>query len=186
MSLSLPANPWKQLTSKIVYDNRWIRVEEHDVLNPAGKPGIYGKVHFKNKAIGILALDEQRHTWLVGQWRYTLNEWSWEIPEGGGALDIDPLESAKRELREETGLTAHRWTLLQRTHLSNSVSDEEGLLFLAQDLVPGTRELEDTEADMKVWKLPFEEAYEMVLNGTITDSLTVIALLRARQTLFPS
>lgn len=184
LPLSPPTNPWKQLTSKTVYDNRWIQVEEHDVLNPAGKPGIYGKVHFKNKAIGILALDEHHHTWLVGQWRYTLNQWSWEIPEGGGALDVDPLQSAQRELREETGLTAHRWTLLQRTHLSNSVSDEEGFIFLAQDLTAGATEWEDTEADMKVWKLPFDEAYQLVLDGTITDSLSVMAFLRVKDLLF--
>jgi 8-oxo-dGTP pyrophosphatase MutT (NUDIX family) len=180
----VPPNPWKQLTSKTVYDNRWIRVEEHEVQNPAGQPGIYGKVHFKNKAIGIVALDEHHHTWLVGQWRYTLNQWSWEIPEGGGALEADPLESAQRELREETGLTAQRWTLMQRTHLSNSVSDEEGFIFLAQDLTLGAPEREDTEADMKVWKLPFEKAYDMVLHGAITDSLSVMALLRTQQILF--
>ncbi len=171
-------NHWQTLSSEEKYDNRWINVTEYQVLNPAGGKGIYGKVHFKNKAIGIVALDENDNTWLVGQWRYTLNEWSWEIPEGGGPLHDDPLQSAKRELKEETGLIANQWTLIQRVHLSNSVSDEEGFIFLAEDLTTGESELEETEADMKVWKLPFSDALTMVLDGKITDSLTVMAILK--------
>ncbi len=171
-------NPWQTLSHDLKYDNRWINVTEYQVINPAGGNGIYGKVHFKNKAIGIVALDQDNNTWLVGQWRYTLNEWSWEIPEGGGPLQDDVLESAKRELKEETGLVARQWTMIQRTHLSNSVSDEEGFLFLAEDLTQHENELEDTEADMKVWKLPFAEALQMVLDGKITDSLTVMGLLK--------
>jgi 8-oxo-dGTP pyrophosphatase MutT (NUDIX family) len=172
------SNPWKTLSSKEFYDNKWIQVVEHQVINPAGGKGIYGKVHFKNKAIGIVALDEENNTWLVGQWRYPLNEWSWEIPEGGGPLQDEVLESAKRELKEETGLVAKQWTMIQRTHLSNSVSDEEGFIFLAENLTQHKSELEDTEADMKVWKLPFSEALQMVLDGKITDSLTVMGLLK--------
>ncbi len=169
---------WKTLSSKEIYNNKWIQVVEHQVINPAGGNGIYGKVHFKNKAIGIVALDKDNNTWLVGQWRYTLDEWSWEIPEGGGPLQDNALESAKRELKEETGLVAKQWTMIQRTHLSNSVSDEEGFLFLAEDLTQHENELEDTEADMKVWKLPFLEALRMVLEGKITDSLTVMGILK--------
>lgn len=172
------SNPWSTLSSREVYDNKWIQVVEHQVINPAGGQGIYGKVHFKNKAIGIVALDANRYTWLVGQWRYTLNEWSWEIPEGGGPLQDDPLQSAKRELKEETGLVANRWTLMQRVHLSNSVSDEEGFIFLAEELSQQENDLEETEADLKVWKLPFEEALHMVLDGKITDSLSVTAILK--------
>jgi len=172
------SNPWSTLSSREVYDNKWIQVAEHQVINPAGGHGIYGKVHFKNKAIGIVALDEEDTTWLVGQWRYTLNEWSWEIPEGGGPLQDDPLQSAKRELKEETGLIANQWTLIQRAHLSNSVSDEEGFIFLAEELSQQESELEETEADMKVWKLPFQEALTMVLDGKITDSLSVMAILK--------
>lgn len=169
-------NPWTTLSSEVKYDNRWINVTEFQVLNPSGGPGIYGKVHFKNKAIGIIALDEHDNTWLVGQYRYTLSEWSWEIPEGGGPFDASPLESAKRELREETGLTARKWTQISRIHLSNSVSDEEGFLFLAEDLSYGESELEETEADLKVKKLPLREAIAMMDEGKITDSLSVIAL----------
>src|SRR3954468_11310954 len=103
-------NPWTILGQKEIYSNPWIKVMEYDVLNPAGGKGIYGKVHFKNLAIGIIPLDEQMNTWLVGQYRFTLNEYSWEIPAGGGLFAVDPVESAKRELKEETGLVADIWT----------------------------------------------------------------------------
>jgi len=171
-------NPWTTLSSREIYDNKWIQVTEYQVINPAGGKGIYGKVHMKNKAIGIIALDEHKNTWLVGQFRYTLGEWSWEIPEGGGPLNDDVLHSAQRELKEETGLIAKKWTLLLRTHLSNSVTDEEGFIFVAEELIQGEREAEETEADMKVWKLPFTEALDMVMNGKITDSLSVMGILK--------
>lgn len=170
-------NPWTTLSVREIYDNRWIKVDEHQVINPGGGKGIYGTIHFKNKAIGIIPVDEQGNTWLVGQWRYPLGVWSWEIPEGGGSIDVEPLESAKRELREETGLTAATWKLVVRTHLSNSVSDEEGFIFLAEGLTQGNNELEDTEADMKTWKLPLREALQMVIEGKITDSLSVMGFL---------
>src|SRR5690349_13764017 len=111
-------NPWTTLSEKEVYDNPWINVTEYQVINPSGGRGIYGKVHFKNYAIGILPLDEELNTWLVGQYRYTIDQYSWEIPEGGGPLNISPLESAKRELLEETGLTASDWTEIQPFHLT--------------------------------------------------------------------
>jgi 8-oxo-dGTP pyrophosphatase MutT (NUDIX family) len=171
-------NPWKDISATEKYDNPWITVTEYQVINPAGKPGIYGKVHFKNKAIGIIPLDKENNTWLVGQWRYPLNEWSWEIPEGGGPLNAEVLSSAKRELKEETGLTAKKWTMIQRIHLSNSVSDEEGFIYLAEELTEGQTELEDSEAGMRLWKLPFKEALQMVLDGKITDSLSVVGILK--------
>lgn len=170
-------NSWKTLSTKVVYDNKWIQLTEHDVINPAGGKGIYGKVHFKNKAIGIVALDNQNNTWLVGQFRYTLNEWSWEIPEGGSPLGQDILESAKRELKEETGVTASQWTTLMRFHTSNSVTDEEGFIFLAENLTEGESELEETEADLKAKKVPLTEALRMVMSGEITDSLSVAGIL---------
>jgi len=171
-------NPWKTNSAKEIYENRWIKLTEYQVTNPAGNEGIYGKIHFKNKAIGIVALDNAGYTWLVGQWRYTINERSWEIPEGGGPLDDDVLASAQRELKEETGLTAARWTMIQRVHLSNSVSDEEGFIFLAEELTEGQVEREDTEADMQVMKVPFAEALQMVNEGKITDSLSIIGILK--------
>jgi len=134
-------------------------------------------VHFKNKAIGVIPVDDQGNTWLVGQFRYTLDAFSWEIPEGGGAMGTDPVESAMRELKEETGLTASKWTMISRLHTSNSVTDEEGFIFLAEDVSEGESELEETEADLRVKKLPLKEALTMVLNGEITDSMSIIGLL---------
>ena len=171
-------NRWKTLSAEEKYDNRWINVTEYKVINPAGGKGIYGKVHFKNKAVGIIPIDEEGNTWLVGQWRYPLNEWSWEIPEGGSPLEINLLQSAQRELKEETGITANRWTQILRTHLSNSVSDEEGYVFLAEDLAQGERAAEETEADMEIKKLPFTEVLGMVMDGKITDSLSVMGILK--------
>ncbi len=171
------AKQWQKISGKVVYDNRWIRVEEHQVINPAGGHGIYGKVHFKNKAIGIVPLDQDNYTWLVGQNRYTLNEWSWEIPEGGSPLGTDILQSAQRELKEETGLEAKLWTKLIRFHTSNSVTDEEGHIFLAEDLTQGNNELEETEADLQVKKVHLAEALQMINDGTITDSMSVAGLL---------
>lgn len=172
------ANPWKTLNSREVYDNNWINVTEHDVLNPAGGKGIYGKVHFKNIAIGIIPIDSEGNTWLVGQYRYTLNKYSWEIPEGGGALGTPPLESAKRELKEETGLSANNWELVMHLHTSNSVTDEEAIIYLAEGLEQGTDALEDTEADLVVKRVSFRSAVEMVMNGEITDSMSVAGLLK--------
>lgn len=173
-----PVNPWKLLSKEQIYTNPWITVEEHQVLNPAGGKGIYGKVHFKNKAIGIVALDDHNNTWLVGQFRYTLNEYSWEIPEGGGSLGVDPLEAAKRELLEETGITAKAWKQIMRIHTSNSVTDEEGFIFLAETLTFGANQLEETEADLIVKKMPFTDALQMVLSGKISDSLSVAGILQ--------
>lgn len=172
------SNSWKTLSTRQVYDNNWITLEEHQVINPAGGNGIYGKVHFKNIAIGIVALDGEGNTWLVGQHRYTLNAYSWEIPEGGCPLGTLPLDSAKRELKEETGITARRWEQLMRFHTSNSVTDEEGFIFLAEDLTFGANALEETEADLVVKKLPFREAIEMVMRGDITDSMSVAGILK--------
>jgi 8-oxo-dGTP pyrophosphatase MutT (NUDIX family) len=175
---ALDKNPWITQSATEKYENPWIKVTEFQVINPAGKPGIYGRIHFKNKAIGILAIDKDDNTWLVGQWRYPLNMWSWEIPEGGGPVGLDPLDAAKRELKEEAGLTANKWSLIQRVYLSNSVSDEEGFIYLAEDLSEGAHDREETEADMVVKKVPFSEALAMVLDGRITDSLSIMALLK--------
>ena len=172
-------NPWKTLNSELKYDNNWISLTEHQVINPSGGNGIYGEVHFKNLAIGILPLDENYNTWLVGQYRYPLKAYSWEIPEGGGILGVDPLESARRELLEETGLSACNWMEIQRMHLSNSVSDELAIIYVATDLIEGIAMPEETE-QLVIKKLPFNEAYEMVLNGTITDSMSVACILKAK------
>lgn len=175
-------NPWKTLRKKTIYQNPWIRLEEHDIINPAGKEGFYGKVHFKNKAMAIIPIDEEGNTWLVGQYRYTLDEYSWEIPMGGGPIEDDWLESAKRELKEETGLTAGKWTQVLRIHTSNSVTDEEGFVYLAQDLTEGETEFEETEV-LQIRKLPFKEVVEMVMRGDITDSLSIAGILKVARML---
>lgn len=175
-------NPWQKLSGKLIYDNPWIRVEEDQVINPSGGRGIYGKVHFKNKAIGIIPLDAHQNTWLVGQYRYPLDEYSWEIPMGGGPIEQDILGSAQRELKEETGLTAKHWTQIMRIHTSNSVTDEEGFIFLAQELTEGKPAFEETE-DLALQKLPFAEALEMVMQGKITDSLSIAGILKAARIL---
>ena len=170
-------NPWKTLEKKMIYENPWILIKEHKVINPSGKKGIYGKVSFKNKAIGIIPIDENGDTWLVGQYRYTLDEYSWEIPMGGGPLSEDILISAKRELKEETGITANKWTNILRIHTSNSVTDEEGFVFLAEDLIKGEPEFEDTEK-IKIVKLPFKKAYIMAIENEITDSISLAGIMK--------
>jgi 8-oxo-dGTP pyrophosphatase MutT (NUDIX family) len=172
-------NPWRVIKEKTVYDNPWITLSEYDVINPSGGKGIYGKVHFKNRAIGILPLDEDMNTYLVGQYRFVLDAYSWEIPEGGGPVETDLLVSAKRELLEETGLVALQWTKLMNLHLSNSVSDEYGEIFLARQLSQQSAEPEDTE-QLQVMKLPFEEAYAMVEQGKITDSISIAAIQKVK------
>ncbi|RAJ08901.1 NUDIX domain-containing protein [Chitinophaga skermanii] len=172
-------NPWQVLSSDIKYDNKWIKVTEHQVINPSGGNGIYGTVHFKNLAIGVIALDEQMNTYLVGQFRFPLEQFSWEIPEGGGAIGEDPLEGAKRELLEETGLVAQSWRPIIHMHLSNSVSDEASIVYLAQNLSQHEAEPEETE-QLYTKKVPFETAYEMVKNHQITDSMSVAAILKIR------
>jgi 8-oxo-dGTP pyrophosphatase MutT (NUDIX family) len=170
-------NPWITKSKKKVYENPWIRLEEHEVVIPSGKDGIYGKVFFKNKALGIIPLDNEGNTWLVGQFRYTLDEYSWEIPMGGGPVGMDVLESAKRELKEETGLIAKKWENIMRIHTSNSVTDEEGFIFLAEDLTEGETEFEDTE-QLEILKLPLTEAIQKVMSGEITDAISIAGLLK--------
>ena len=172
-------NPWIKKSGKDIYENAWIKVEEHDVINPSGNSGIYGKVHFKNKAIGIVPLDEELNTWLVGQYRYTLDEYSWEIPMGGGPLENDILDSAKKELKEETGISARQWDNILRIHTSNSATDEEGFVFVARELTFGETEFEDTE-DIRVRKLSLDEAVDLVMNNEITDSLSIAGLLKTK------
>ncbi|MBB5635722.1 8-oxo-dGTP pyrophosphatase MutT (NUDIX family) [Pedobacter cryoconitis] len=172
-------NPWTILDSRKIYENNWIGLTEHQVINPSGGKGIYGEVHFRNYAIGILPLDEEMNTWIVGQYRFPLKAYSWEIPEGGGPLDLPPLDSAKRELQEETGLAASEWTEIQRMHLSNSVSNELAIIYVAKGLTMGQAEPEETE-ELVLRKLPFEEAYQMAMDGRITDSMSVAALLKTK------
>jgi 8-oxo-dGTP pyrophosphatase MutT (NUDIX family) len=171
-------NPWKVLSSREVYDNPWIQVTEHQVLNAAGNPGIYGVVHFKNLAVGVVPYAAGR-IWMVGQYRFPLGSYSWEIPEGGGKLDIDPLDSAKRELLEETGLTASKYERLLEMDLSNSVSDERGIVYLATGLTEGNAQPEEDEV-LHQRTMSLQEAFDMADRGEIRDSLTVAALFRLK------
>ncbi|HEV2483791.1 MAG TPA: NUDIX hydrolase [Puia sp.] len=172
-------NPWKVLGQRQIYDNPWIGVTEYDVINPGGGKGIYGKVHYKGMAIGVVPMDQEGYIWLVGQYRFVLDQYSWEIPEGGGDPVVAPVESAQRELREETGLVASEWTFLLEMHLSNSVSDERALVYLARGLEQHEAMPEETE-DLTVRRVPFEEAYEMVERGEITDSMSVAGILKVK------
>lgn len=170
-------NPWVRHTRSTAYENKFIEVYHDDVTQPNGEPGYYGVVHFRNRAIGIVALDELDRVLLVGQFRYPLDAYSWEIVEGGGPMNEDPLEAARRELKEETGFTATEWQLIAKAHLSNSVTDEEALMFLATGLNAGEPDPEGTEK-LNVQRVPFEEALRQVLDGRITDSMSVIAIQR--------
>lgn len=172
-------NPWRITGEKAIYDNPWIKVTEYQVLNPSGNPGIYGKVHFKNVAVGIIPLDEELNIYLVGQYRFTLNRYSWEIVEGGCPEGSDPLESAQRELLEETGFKADYWLLIQHMDLSNSVSDEEGIIYLCRNLHQYDAQPEDTE-QLVIKKVSISEAYRMVCNNEITDSMSVAGILRVQ------
>jgi 8-oxo-dGTP pyrophosphatase MutT (NUDIX family) len=170
--------PWTVRSKRIVFDNPWITVVDHAVIHPDGSPGQYAVVRFKNRAIGVLPIDDQGNVWLVGQHRFPLDAYSWELPEGGGELADEPLAAAKRELIEETGLTATDWLPLASFDLSNSVTDEAAVCFLAAGLSEGRSAPEPSEA-LTVRQAPFKEVFESVLKGEIRDSLTVIMMLAA-------
>lgn len=170
------SNPWRRVDSRAVYDNPWIAVREDRVIRPDGRPGIYGVVHYKNRAIGVLPVEEDGSIWLVGQYRYPLDVYSWEIIEGGGPLDEPPEAAARRELAEETGLTAAHLEPIGVAHLSNCIGDEVGHLFRATGLTPGPSRPEGTER-LQVRRVGWDEAWAMVTGGRITDSLSLIALL---------
>jgi len=172
-------NPWKINSTKIHYDSPWLRMIEHQVTRPKGDPGIYSIVHFKHRAICVLPLDEDYNTWIVGQFRVPIDQYSWEIPEGGGPFDEEPLESAKRELMEKCGIQAEEWIEIAQCYLSNAGSDEKAFIFAAKKLSFHQSTPEPTEI-LEVRKLPFEELLEMVMNGEVTDAPTVIAVLKAK------
>jgi 8-oxo-dGTP pyrophosphatase MutT (NUDIX family) len=166
---------WKRLDTRTVFENPWIAVREDRVINPGGGENLYGHVHFKNRAVAIVPLDDHDHTWLVGQERYTLDAYSWELPMGGAPLEEPPLAAAQRELKEETGLSAEHWNELMNLHTSNSVTDEVGIVYLAEGLTEGETEFEETE-DLAIRRLPIDDAIAMAMDGRITDAISVAAL----------
>jgi 8-oxo-dGTP pyrophosphatase MutT (NUDIX family) len=170
-------NPWTVISRETRYENDWIRVDHHEVRNPTGGPGIYGVVHFKNHALGVVPIDEKGRTILVGQFRFPLGYYSWEIPQGGGIADKPLIESAQRELREECGVAAKQWLQILGMDLSNSVTNEQGTAFLAWDLTDGVAEPEDTE-QLQVLRLPFWDAVARAEKGEIRDLVSISALLR--------
>lgn len=169
--------PWRVESETVVYDNPWIRVVDHEVIHPNGAPGQYGVVQFKNLAIGILAIDADGFVPLVGQHRFPHDAYSWEVPEGGGPLGVDPLSSAKRELEEETGFTAEHWLEIASFDLSNSVTDEKSVCYLAWGLTSGTASPEASE-EFAYDRLRFSGLYERVMTGEIRDSLTIMMVLK--------
>jgi 8-oxo-dGTP pyrophosphatase MutT (NUDIX family) len=168
---------WKKFSSRTVYENDWMTVFEDHVRNPGGGENQYGYVHFKNIAVAILPIDDEDHTWLVGQSRYTLGEYSWELPMGGAPRDENLLDAAQRELAEETGLRARAWQELMRLHTSNSITNEQAIVFIATDIAVGEAALEESE-DISARRLHIDDAIAMVLKGEITDAISVAALLR--------
>lgn len=178
----MEANNWKTIRIETAYENPWIHVEHRDVVTPGGNPGVYGVVRFKNKALGIVAVDDEGFVYLVGQYRYALGEYSWEIPEGGGPIGEDMLTSAQRELKEETGFLARHWQQIGRVHTSNSVTDEEGFIYLAQGLIHGDAEPEETE-ELVLRRVPLAEAVAMVMRSEITDSISICGILMAARIL---
>jgi 8-oxo-dGTP pyrophosphatase MutT (NUDIX family) len=175
--LPSPPNPWKTLTSKTAYQNEWLRVREDEVLRPDGKPGIYGVVEIR-PSVGVIALNERDEIALVGQWRYTLNRYTWEIVRGGSAEgETDLVAVARRELQEETGFDAANWEPLGSVDVCNGVTTDVQHLFVATALrFVGTHQ-DPVEEIATQWR-PFDQAVQMALNGEITEVCSVAAILR--------
>jgi ADP-ribose pyrophosphatase len=172
-------NPWQNQSQQVKYENKWIRVVENQVLNPAGHAGIYGVVHFCTRAIAILPLDEQYNTWIVGQWRYPLDSYEWEIVEGGCPEGSTPEETAIRELHEEVGLHAETYQMILEMQLSNSTTDEVSYSYVAKGL-SYIGEMPEEDEQLAIRKLPFEEVYQMVMRAEIRDALSVATVLKAK------
>lgn len=179
MKMNEAPNPWVTKSTELKYENPWIRVVENKIINPGGGDGIYGVVHFRTNAIAIIPLDEAYNTWIVGQYRYPLHSYEWEIPEGGCPIGTLPLDSAKRELHEEVGLEAGHYELILEMQLSNSTTDEVSYTYIAKNLIYIGEQPEEDE-QLAIRKLPFEEVFQMVMRGEIRDGLSVASILKAK------
>jgi 8-oxo-dGTP pyrophosphatase MutT (NUDIX family) len=169
-------NPWQTLSTELEFENAWFTITTHDTVAPDGTRPRYGKISFKNRAVAVIPLDADQHTWLVGQWRFPLGEYSWELPMGGAPRDESPESAALRELKEETGLGATHLRQILKVHTSNSVTDEEGYVFLAEGLTAGKPEFAETE-QLEIRRLPLAEAVAMAMDGRITDGISIAGIL---------
>lgn len=169
-------DPWTVLSAQVVYENPWIELTHNRVLTPGGSNGVYGVVHFKNQSVGVLPIDADGNIWLVGQYRFAISKYSWEIPAGGCPPDEDPVIAARRELREETGFVSTDFQQLCVSHLSNAICDEETTVFVARGLQAGPANPEENER-LAVRKIRLHTAVEMMRRGEITDAVTMLALL---------
>ncbi len=172
-------NPWTIVSSNEKYDNPWMSVTEHQVINAAGNNGIYGTVHIKHYAIAIIPLDKDYNTWIVGQHRFPFNSYEWEIIEGGCPEGTSPLETAKRELKEEAGIEAKEFELILEMQLSNSKTDEISYSYIAKELT-FTDAAPDEDEVLAIRKIPFSELVEMCIDGRIKDALSIATVLKAK------
>jgi 8-oxo-dGTP pyrophosphatase MutT (NUDIX family) len=178
--MSDPSKPWRIKSARTVYSNKWISVREYQAVAPTGADALYGMVHPNNLALGVLPIDEQGNTILVGQQRFPFGRYSWELPEGGGPENLPPLESAQRELAEECRLQAAHWLpLVSDMHMSNSVTDERAYAFLAWGLSPDDSFARDSSEELSVRRVPFTDAVKMAISGEITDAFSLVMLLKA-------
>ena len=173
-------NPWQTRASQIQFENPWMRIVQNDVINPSGNTGEYTVVHFKNRAVAVIPVDDELHTWLVGQYRYAVDSFEWEIPAGGAPPDESLLDCAKRELAEETGLRAAHWDLfLDGLQMSNSITTERAYTYVARGLTQDVATPEETE-ELTLRRLPLEEAFEMAISGELRDGFSVVSLLKLK------
>ena len=171
-------NPWIVKGVAHAFENDWFRIDEHDVIRPDGAKGYYGVIRVRRLAVGVLPIDAGGCVHLVGQWRFPLARYSWEMPEGGAEPGEDARACAERELAEETGLRAREWVQVLEMDLSNSLTDEQAVIFIATDLSPGESDPDPTEV-LKRRQARFLDVLERVADGRIRDTMTVAAMLRA-------